>query len=362
MASTITLERTEVGADGVPLIFRSIESTNLIVRLGREVSQAAREFASDPAQFVVQALRGQSGGQKRKQRLYAGVAVAASIYAVVLAVVLIMGFRKGFGPPPASGDIYEVHMVNSSDFKPPHPENEGGNGTGGSHASRGSGGGGGGGQSDPRPASQGVLPQMVSMPQIVAPTFEKVPQATLPIPVTVIGPDGPPPPPAPLGVPKGGETPSAGPGTGGGLGTGTGTGIGSGNGPGAGPGSGGGQGGGKAGVPNAPRGDNTSGPLDWRQVNNKPGFRKFEWTYRQHAVITPEAAAEQADGEVLLRATFNADGTITDIEVVNPVAHMTQSAIEALQHCRFRPATFNGEPRTLTHVLVMINVTTGVLK
>jgi hypothetical protein len=59
---------------------------------------------------------------------------------------------------------------------------------------------------------------------------------------------------------------------------------------------------------------------------------------------------------VLLRATFNANGTITDIEVVQPVEYMTDSAIQALEQSRFRPATLFGKPVTLRRVLVQVRV------
>lgn len=370
MASTFTRERVDVsgnglGADAAPLIFRGIESSSLLARLGRELSQAAGDFAHDPAGFVAGALKGQQVSRNRRQLFYAGTAVAACIYAVVLAFILVMGFRKGFGPPSVNKDSGEqVHMIGPTEFTNPPKDNSpaDANGAGGTHVSKGSGGGGGGGQNDPRAASRGVLPQMLPIPQIVAPKPDSSAPPTLAVPVTIVGPASEPPPPGPIGVPKGSNEPgSAGPGTGGGLGNGTGTGVGSGNGPGAGPGNGGGKGGGGVGLPGG-HGVSPSGAFDWRLINNKSGFRKFEWTYRQRPVITPEAAADQVDGDVLLRATFNADGSITDIEVVNPIPHMTQSAIDALRHCRFRPATLNGEPITLTHVLVIINVTTGAVK
>jgi TonB family protein len=57
-------------------------------------------------------------------------------------------------------------------------------------------------------------------------------------------------------------------------------------------------------------------------------------------------------GTVLLRATFNSDGTITDIEVVMPVDFMNESAVEALRRSTFQPATINGVPVTVRRVLI----------
>ncbi|HEY6330708.1 MAG TPA: energy transducer TonB [Blastocatellia bacterium] len=362
MASTTARQHIDVGNDGRFLIFTSIESGSLLVRLGRQLSDAASEFSRSPAGFVIDSFKSNSADQKRKRLMYAGAATATCVYAALLALFLVMGFRHGFAPPRPEDDGLEVRFLSPNDFAPrPQDKATGANGLGGVHAVRGSGGGGGGGQNDPRPPSKGVEPQMLPIPQVVAPKLNDVHPPTLPFPVTIVGPKEAAPPPGPLGLSKGvEEPPSPGPGTGGGLGAGKGTGAGNGNGAGAGPGNGAGRRGqGGPGLPNS-HFDGTMGPVDWRLVNNKPGFHKFEWIYRQRPVITPEAAAEGADGDVLLRATFHADGTITDIDVVNPVAHMTQAAIEALKHCKFRPATFNGEPVTLTHVLVIINVTTGV--
>jgi hypothetical protein len=360
MPSTITRQRIEVDNDAPLLVLTRIESSSLLVRLWGQLCDAASDFSRDPAGFVIESSKSYSADPRRKRLMYAGAAIATCLYAVLLALFLVMGFRHGFAPQRSEEGDLEVHMLSPNDFtSPPQDKVTGANGLGGAHAGKGSGGGG-GGQNDPRPASKGVEPQMLPIPQIVAPKLNDVHPPTLPFPVTVVGPKEAAPPPGPLGLNKGiEEPPSPGPGSGGGLGAGNGTGAGNGNGPGAGPGKGGGRGGGGPGLPGS-HFDGNSGPMDWRLVNNKPGFHKFEWIYRQRPVITPEAAAEEADGDVLLRATFHADGTITDIEVVNPVAHMTQSAIEALKHCKFRPATFNGEPVTLTHVLVIINVTTGV--
>ena len=360
MASTITRERIDSGADAVPSLFTSIQYDSLAVRLWRQVSEAAAEFTQNPGRFIAESLRSYSVDRRRRQLLYTGVAVAAVIYAVALTFFLIMGFRKGFSAPRASSEDV-VQWIKPTDFKDPASDKAtDANGIGGGRVGKGAGGGGGGGQNDPRPASKGAEPQMLPIPQIVKPILTETAPPTLAVPVTVVGPAGPPPPPGPLGVATGVEgPPSPGPGTGGGLGTGTGTGVGSGSGPGAGPGKNGGRGGGGPGLPNG-HGDIPSGPLDWRLINNKQGYHKFEWVYRPYPQITPEAAAEQADGSVLLRATFRADGTISDIEVVDPIPHMTQSAIEALQHCKFRPATLYGEPITLTHVLVIVNVRTGV--
>ena len=73
-------------------------------------------------------------------------------------------------------------------------------------------------------------------------------------------------------------------------------------------------------------------------------------------MTTPEAQANKSTGEVWIKATFQRDGTITDIDVIRDVPFMTESAVDALKRSRFRPATVNGEPVTVTGVIVRINV------
>jgi TonB family protein len=87
-----------------------------------------------------------------------------------------------------------------------------------------------------------------------------------------------------------------------------------------------------------------------------PGFLSFTWIRRATPIITPEAQEHRAAGRVLLRATFNADGTITDIEIINQVDYMTDSAVDALRRSKFRPATINGVPITVRRVPVYIDV------
>jgi hypothetical protein len=57
-----------------------------------------------------------------------------------------------------------------------------------------------------------------------------------------------------------------------------------------------------------------------------------------------------------MRATFNADGTISDVELVMPVEFMTESAIESLRRSTFRPATVNGVPITVRKVPIKVFV------
>jgi TonB family protein len=181
-----------------------------------------------------------------------------------------------------------------------------------------------------------------------------IPDPTLPLSPTIVGPVSPPPPPGPIGDPTGksGEF-SGGPGKGGGIGRGDGTGVGGGKDDGTGLGSRGGNRGGPAGLPD---GYPPGGIVDFRNVGILPGYRSWSWIRRQTAIVTPEAQENKVIGTVVLRATFNADGTITDIQVVMPVDYMNESAKEALRRSTFHPATVKGVPVTVRNVLIRINV------
>jgi hypothetical protein len=362
MASTITRQHIEAQRSGGSALFSSIESKGLVARLKSELSQAGREFLTNPAGFIRESLASSWPDSKRKRRMYAGISVAAAIYAAVLVAALVVGVKRGFvAPQAAKNPEYVIQMV-PRPVDPPADQKvqPGANGIGGATVSRGNGGGGGGGQNSAIPASNGIPPRMMPLPQIVKATFDPdTSPPSLPVNPTTVGPMSAPPPPAPLGVLNGSDGPtSPGTGTGDGIGNGHGTGAGNGNGAGIGPGNGVGQGG--SGTPGLPKGhgDIPSGPIAWNSVQGKPGFKNIVWIYRPHATISPEAAASAPNGWVLLRATFHLDGTISDIEVAQTVDYMTEAAIESLKHSKFQPATLNGQPITLTRMLIKINVTT----
>ena len=74
-------------------------------------------------------------------------------------------------------------------------------------------------------------------------------------------------------------------------------------------------------------------------------------------VITPEAKKGVSEpGQVWMRCTFRADGTFSDIEVINGIDSMTESAIESLKNSKFRPAMVSGVPITVTGVVVAVPV------
>ena len=110
-------------------------------------------------------------------------------------------------------------------------------------------------------------------------------------------------------------------------------------------------------MPGSPNGSLIpTGAIPWNTLSSRPESSNIRWISRPRPKLTPEAQANRVTGTVLLRATFNANGTITDIEIVNGVPGMTDSAVEALRNSRFRPATVMGTPVTVTRVPVRIDI------
>jgi periplasmic protein TonB len=333
-----------------------IEQKGLLQRLVEELLSAWREMASNPRGFIRDLLSDEAKDPKRRRLIRIGLLCALAAHLALIGIIVILGWHSA-GVSASEQPEYTVTMLpttaansqeNSSTPKgetPPGKED---------------GGGGGSGQNSLRPASGGATPQMSPAPQIVQPLAPSPPRPVLPVPATIIGPQSDAPPPnAVLGIPTSAvdAPPSPGTGSGGGLGDGRGTGAGSGSGPGEGPGKGGGEGGGNRGAYGSPNGTNAgTGPIDWRRPPRDGGYTPFTWVQKVRAIVTPEAQINKSVGVVLLRATFRADGTVTDIEIINPVPFMTDAAIEALKRSKFRPATYNGVPVTLTNVLVYQNV------
>jgi hypothetical protein len=344
---------TSSRADAPP--FSVIEQRGLVTRLCDELARAAGEVRRDPRGFIRDLFSNDTKDAKRRRRIYAGLACALSAHVILLVLIAYVGWHGAFaknGEPEYTVKILDIPARARTDspdaLKPEVPRGErGGGGSGGDH--------------NPLPATKGPLPQMSPAPQVVKPSAPSAPMPALAVMPTIVGPESPPPPinVAP-GIPTGAvaEAPSPGPGDGGGLGGANGSGAGNkGSGPGGGDGGGGGKGDkAQAGIPSGTEGVPT-GPIDWSRLKDYPGSTVIAWLRRPTPVTTPEAQANKVRGEVLLRATFRADGTITDIEVVRPVPYMTDSAIDSLARSKFRPATVKGVPVTLRNVLVRINVT-----
>jgi TonB family protein len=350
MASVVTTEfvRT-VRADAPP--FSLIEQEGLLSRLVQALEAAGGELIGDPRGFIRDLLSADTKDAKRRQRIYLGLACALVVHVALIAFIAVLGWRTMFvklvaeQTPP-----YKVTLLDPPSSiektEPAKPETPKGEGRGG----------GGGGQLAALAPSKGERPVMLPQLPVVNMNPSNVPEPVLPFSPTVVGPVSPPPPPGPTGDPTGkrGDF-SAGPGAGGGIGGGEGAGVGNGKNDGAGRGSGGGRDGGRAGFP---EGSGTDIPpaVDFNRIGAVPGYQNWTWIRKQRAIITPEAQENKVIGTVVLRANFNADGTITDIEVAMAVDFMNQSAIEALRRSTFHPATIKGVPVTVRNVLIRISV------
>jgi len=348
MASVVTTEfvRT-IRADAPP--FSLIEQQRLLSRLIQAIEGTVGELIRDPRGFIWDLLSADTKDAKRRQRIYLGLACALVMHVALILFIAVLGWRTMFvklvaeEPPPYTVTLLEPtpSIEKTEPAKPETPKGEGR-------------GGGGGGQLAALPPSKGEPPPMVPRPQIVNMNPSNSPAAALPVNPTVVGPLSPPPPPAPIGDPVAKNRDfSAGPGDGGGIGPGEGTGVGGGKNAGTGNGSRGGSGGKSAGFP---EGSATGIPPAVDFNHPPPGYKPWTWIRRQTATITPEAQENKVIGTVVLRANFNADGTITDIEIAMPVDFMNQSAIEALRRSTFHPATIKGVPVTVRNVLIRIAV------
>jgi Gram-negative bacterial TonB protein C-terminal len=344
MASVATIESVKTSRLVEAPPFSLIEPKGLGARLRDELMRAASEFASDPKGFVRSLVAADAKDTKRRRLIYAGLAFALVAHVVFVAIAAIAGWHRIMAPPkedpPKITMLSPPLLVESpgvASEKPPGKSDGGG--------------GGGGGQQNPLPASKGQVPQSIPQSAVVDMRPSDIPNPALPIPPTIRGPESPPPPPGPIGDPNGKPAAfSGGRGEGGGIGDARGPGVGNVGGPG-GPG---GKAGGKPGYSDGT--GNGIAEVNFSNLSSYPSYTPFSWLRRPTPVITPEAQENKVIGIVLLRATFHADGTVGDIEIVMPVDYMTQSAIDSLMRSKFRPATVNGKPITVRKVPIKIFV------
>lgn len=352
MASVVTTEFVRnIYAEAPP--FSLIEQPSLFTRLIQAIESALADLAGDPRGFIRDLFSADTRDEKRRKKIYLGLACALVVHAALIVLIAWLGFQTMFVKHVEGlqdGGMVWIPLVEprktGAPGDAPRGEKEAGSG--------------GGGTRNPLPPTSGPLPQMSPNPQILKANAPTVPLPTIQVPPTIVGPDSTPPPPGlALGIPAGtvAPAPSPGPGEGDGLGGKRGSGAGAGSGPSTGLGDNGpGPGGkGRIGLPTGTSGVPT-GPIPYNQIANFPDRTPIVWLYRPTPITTPEAQANKVKGEVWLRATFGEDGRISDIEVIREVPYMTDSAIESLRRSTFRPATIKGRAVTLTKVPVRINV------
>ncbi|MBK7934280.1 MAG: TonB family protein [Acidobacteria bacterium] len=214
------------------------------------------------------------------------------------------------------------------------------------------GGGGGGGKDEETPASQGVRPPMLRQPQFIPTAHaERLTDPDIRIQRAIQGPvdETTMDPNQRYGIDTSKyNTISDGPGTGGGIGTGRGTGVGSGNGTGAGSGNGSGLGGGNGNGIGDGDGDGTGGTR--RPPPVAVGVTQaLRIISKPKATYTDAARQNQVQGNVTLRITFNANGSIGSITPVSGLGYgLTEQAIAAARRIQFEPAKVNGVPQTVS--------------
>jgi TonB family protein len=74
-------------------------------------------------------------------------------------------------------------------------------------------------------------------------------------------------------------------------------------------------------------------------------LRSAEIFYRPEPLYTAEARRNHTEGEVILRLTLGADGTVRDIETITQLPDgLTEQAKRAARAIQFTPATRDGSP------------------
>lgn len=213
-----------------------------------------------------------------------------------------------------------------------------------------SGGGGGGGNNDPNPASKGQRAPFMKEPQIApSVSMDRLTNPTIPIQMGIKGPinetkvDRT----QPYGINTSQYTTlSDGPGSGGGQGTGRNGGQGPGSGPGFGPGSNGGSGGGDGG--GFGPGGGGAGGSEPPPLRASGPTTALKITYKPKPSYTDAARQAQVQGTVILRVTFNANGSIGSISPVKGLPNgLTEQAIASARSMRFEPAMVNGVAQTV---------------
>jgi len=343
-ATTSDFVATATAIDAPP--FSLIEPKSLLARLAEELARTSREFKRDPRGFLSDLFADDTKDARRRRRIYFGLAGALVIHAVLLTVIAVIGWHS-LTTPQETPQVIMLPSLTSESAKVEEPK------ANIPHGDKTSG----GGEAHSQPATKGQLPPSSSQPPLVKPIAPSKPMPSLPVQATIVGPDSPPPTTNQLpGIPNGAIDAPPAPGVGkvDGIGGRDGSGAGSNDGSGGGrnKGAGNNPNGSSNGTPNG-----TATPTDiLYNAAKPPGYVPFSWIRRATAIVTPEAQEHKAAGRVLLKATFNADGTISDIETINPVEFMTESAIESLRRSKFRPASINGVPITVRRVPVYIDV------
>jgi TonB family protein len=306
--------------------FAPLEVESLLTRLKRELSDALGDFRADPRAFVQSIFWLDRYGRQRSKILWRAEMMSFLVLVMIFSAGAIIRLLSPTAVITARLDLKRVAYIDLS--PPPLPRLEA------PKQDERAGGGGGGGANEPNPPSFGRLPRATLETPLISPSPHpsKIQSPSLPVEPTIqaqpellpqMSAD------LPLGDPSSRSMiPSAGPGSGGGIGTGRGGGVGPGKGTGYGPGEGWNVGGGQ---PRVGGGDESSRQrlaASRPQILNKP---RPDWT--------EEARQARIQGQVVLSATFGADGAVRNIRLVRGLGYgLDEKAIEAARLLKFVPA------------------------
>lgn len=288
-------------------------------RFWRALSDGLREFITDPGGSLRVILTRDRSERNRMKALSFGATLALLLFTLVVGTSMLMTQRSDADVASLKPEkiIHLGALPPVPLLAPPAAERAGG--------------GGGGGLKEPTPPSRGRLPEASLRPPVVSPTPHPptVEHPALPVEPTIqVQPDLLPPPDRtlPLGLPDSlAMVPSAGPGSGGGIGSGRGGGVGPGHGTGYGPGEGWNTGGGSARL----------GGGDGAAIG-----QKVRILFLPRPDWTEEARRNRIQGKVLLNALFTTEGQVRDIQVVRGLGYgLDEMAIDAARRIRFNPAT-----------------------
>jgi TonB family protein len=298
----------------------------MLGRLIDELQEAWREFRDGPKAYFTGALKGDAGGDRRKQLLHLGLAIGILIYALVFASMLVFWSLAHRGT--SSVRNVAIYTPLTSFYRPkaelPNDEDK-------------SGGGGGGGRNEKEPPSGGSLPLFSLAEPVVAPRpAPPLKPPSLPVIETVnVDPriqferDDL----SLTGLPNvTAVIPSAGPGSDAGMGTGFKGGIGPGVGRGVGPGRDGNIGGDGFKIGGVPNGGSPQS-VDSRPVLlNQP--RPF---------YSEQARQNKVQGVVRVRVLVDSTGVVKEVVVMRGLPDgLNEQAIRAAYQMRFRPAMKDG--------------------
>ncbi|MBI3653928.1 MAG: TonB family protein [Acidobacteria bacterium] len=346
--------------------FSMLEQKGIVARLVEELALAIKDFTRDPRSFLRDLFADEAKDLQRRKRLRMGLALALTTQLVLFGVIAYFGWHHSMATTKADELPYKVKWVDPNDFKP-EPTKTTESAANGNDSSKvempkgnrdaGASNGGGGNESS-TPAKQGVLPPAVSIPPMVSVNAPSAPAPSLAISPTIEGIPTPPPPNTNIGLPNGDpHSASGGKGTGDGLGDGNGPGAGNNTGPGAGNGKGERGSGTGTGNPGTPNGSLIpTGPINYSLLAGIPDSTGIVFVRRVKPIVTAEAQANKDFGYVFIEATFNKDGTISDIVIRQSVPSMDEQAKEAVRQIKFRPATIRGEPITLRKVPIKVPI------